>query len=547
MFKRAPMLPLLLISTPLVFAQQTTLTPNIGLQLPGYNSTNWQVPIYYDLQQLDSMLGGTATIPALHIAGNLQVDGAFNASGLTFSAAQILAGLTYTPLKPANNLSDLASPSASLLNLGGEPKSYIDAADQANAATAGSALSLAQNAIPVAAPVTYSSAASYGKGALAIYTDGNTYLSLQGANTNNVPSAVAPTAYWALYIPKASAGAAGSAGAVQIAGSTGALAAATPAQVLAALPYAPLNKAGDTMGGLLTLSAGSTLLGVPSESTLQGEGFTTGWNFSSGQGETDLFNNHGLGTGTGFYFYDQAPSASTPTLIAQLGIGGMAFPGAATISSASLGLPASTTIGGNAVCTSAGGAACPAAGSAVAPSGSTPGQIFGVQAAGQPAVVLTAAAQRASDGALQIIKRVEDLPTVDPTSTSSTWFTASGCAAADITGVNDSTCAFQAAITYAASVGHATNANNSVAPAIAIPYGNFKLHHLVVPNGISLIGQGMGTTLVQGDPNLPLIVKGGAYPTTLPAMGRLGRLRIRCSKILRWLGTINLLRVHCWS
>ena len=42
-----------------------TVTPNIGLQVPGFNQANYQVPIAYDLNLLDLMLGGIIPMPAL--------------------------------------------------------------------------------------------------------------------------------------------------------------------------------------------------------------------------------------------------------------------------------------------------------------------------------------------------------------------------------------------------------------------------------------------------------------------------------------------------
>ena len=42
-----------------------TVTPNIGLQVPGFNQANYQVPIAYDLNLLDLMLGGVIPMPAL--------------------------------------------------------------------------------------------------------------------------------------------------------------------------------------------------------------------------------------------------------------------------------------------------------------------------------------------------------------------------------------------------------------------------------------------------------------------------------------------------
>jgi hypothetical protein len=42
---------------------QATVTPNVGLQIPAYAQTNWQVPYNYDLNLLDRILGGLQTLP----------------------------------------------------------------------------------------------------------------------------------------------------------------------------------------------------------------------------------------------------------------------------------------------------------------------------------------------------------------------------------------------------------------------------------------------------------------------------------------------------
>lgn len=42
-----------------------TTTPNIGLQVPAFNQSNWQVPLNFDLNLLDLMLGGVIPMPAL--------------------------------------------------------------------------------------------------------------------------------------------------------------------------------------------------------------------------------------------------------------------------------------------------------------------------------------------------------------------------------------------------------------------------------------------------------------------------------------------------
>ena len=44
-----------------------TVTPNIGLQVPGFDQANWQVPINYDLNLLDQIFGGLVTVPSLSV------------------------------------------------------------------------------------------------------------------------------------------------------------------------------------------------------------------------------------------------------------------------------------------------------------------------------------------------------------------------------------------------------------------------------------------------------------------------------------------------
>ncbi len=45
-----------------------TSTPNIGLQVPGFNQANWQVPTNYNWNLLDLIFGGLYTVPALSVA-----------------------------------------------------------------------------------------------------------------------------------------------------------------------------------------------------------------------------------------------------------------------------------------------------------------------------------------------------------------------------------------------------------------------------------------------------------------------------------------------
>lgn len=55
--KRAALLLLALLVCGSVHAQ-STLTPNVGFQIPAYQQTNWQVPINYNFNILDTVLGG---------------------------------------------------------------------------------------------------------------------------------------------------------------------------------------------------------------------------------------------------------------------------------------------------------------------------------------------------------------------------------------------------------------------------------------------------------------------------------------------------------
>lgn len=45
-------------------ASETT-TPNIGLQVPAFNQSNWQVPTDFNWNLIDLMLGGIVPFPAL--------------------------------------------------------------------------------------------------------------------------------------------------------------------------------------------------------------------------------------------------------------------------------------------------------------------------------------------------------------------------------------------------------------------------------------------------------------------------------------------------
>jgi hypothetical protein len=76
-------------------ASETT-TPNIGLQVPAYNQANWQVPIIFDLNLLDQMLGGVIPMPALagFIITNLGVQVA--AVAVSETPTGVIPGNVYT-------------------------------------------------------------------------------------------------------------------------------------------------------------------------------------------------------------------------------------------------------------------------------------------------------------------------------------------------------------------------------------------------------------------------------------------------------------------
>ena len=60
-------------------AAQYVPTPNIGLQIPANGSTNWNVPLNFNFNKLDQIMGGTLAVPSFHVSGNLLVDGSIQA------------------------------------------------------------------------------------------------------------------------------------------------------------------------------------------------------------------------------------------------------------------------------------------------------------------------------------------------------------------------------------------------------------------------------------------------------------------------------------
>jgi hypothetical protein len=61
--------------TSLVSFGQVQNTPNIGLQLPPFGSTQWNVPLNYNFTQLDLMLSGNVTLPGISISGYANMPG----------------------------------------------------------------------------------------------------------------------------------------------------------------------------------------------------------------------------------------------------------------------------------------------------------------------------------------------------------------------------------------------------------------------------------------------------------------------------------------
>jgi hypothetical protein len=76
-----------------------TVTPNIGLQVPAYNQTNWQVPITYDLNKIDLLLSGNALAPSINV-GSVKCNGSLGTSGqilsTTGSACQWINGGSFS-------------------------------------------------------------------------------------------------------------------------------------------------------------------------------------------------------------------------------------------------------------------------------------------------------------------------------------------------------------------------------------------------------------------------------------------------------------------
>ena len=98
-----------------LFAQgSVTLTPNIQLQVPAYNQSNWQVPLNYDLNRLDLLLSSNMALPNLSITGNVTAQkfcitssiciAAFTGNSTTVPMAGNLTGSVGSPICLDSNL-----------------------------------------------------------------------------------------------------------------------------------------------------------------------------------------------------------------------------------------------------------------------------------------------------------------------------------------------------------------------------------------------------------------------------------------------------------
>lgn len=75
-----------------------TSTPNVGLQIPAFNQSNWQVPTNFNWNLLDLIFGGQVTIPALSVSNfiianiGMQIANSF----VTETPTGVIPGNAYT-------------------------------------------------------------------------------------------------------------------------------------------------------------------------------------------------------------------------------------------------------------------------------------------------------------------------------------------------------------------------------------------------------------------------------------------------------------------
>ena len=68
---------------------QNVATPNLSLQIPAQGSNNWNVPLNYNFNQIDSFLGGTRAVPNFQVTGTLQAKIAAFSQSLSVPTATI--------------------------------------------------------------------------------------------------------------------------------------------------------------------------------------------------------------------------------------------------------------------------------------------------------------------------------------------------------------------------------------------------------------------------------------------------------------------------
>jgi hypothetical protein len=145
-------------------ASAQTTTPNLGLQIPATGSNNWYIPLNYNFNKLDQLLGGTLALTNLTVTN-------LTTTNFNIPAGSIVTSLGFDPLNPANNLSDVASASAALANLGGIGVSNVKG--------------------------TYSNTTSYNQGDIVSSTSG-AFISLVGSNLGNTPES--SPSFWELFV-----------------------------------------------------------------------------------------------------------------------------------------------------------------------------------------------------------------------------------------------------------------------------------------------------------------------------------------------------------
>ena len=73
--KKLFLLALAAIAPLCAFAQGTQVTPNVGLQIPAYGSSNWQIPLSYTITRIDQLLSGNVALPKLTLSGPITLAG----------------------------------------------------------------------------------------------------------------------------------------------------------------------------------------------------------------------------------------------------------------------------------------------------------------------------------------------------------------------------------------------------------------------------------------------------------------------------------------